>query len=96
MRVILIYLFLIVFSAPLFAGLSITKIAKLPKVMHETSGLALYQKKYLLTHNDSGNKPKLFVLNLNGALIKVITIINAKNVDWEDMTMDNKGNIYMG
>lgn len=45
---------------------------------------------------DSGNKNKLYQLNSSGAIIKSITIANAKNKDWEDLTIDEQGHIYIG
>lgn len=45
--------------------------------------------------NDSGNKPELYGVNTKGKIKKVLTI-QAKNHDWEDLTSDNKGNVYIG
>lgn len=87
--------FLFVITNAFAAKISIKKIAKLPMALHETSGIELYKNKYILSHNDSGNKPELFVFDLNGELIKRIHITNAKNIDWEDMTLDDEGNVYI-
>ena len=73
-----------------------TKIAELPDKMAETSGLVLYDSKYLITHNDGGNKAELFVLSLEGQHLKTIEIEDTKNVDWEDIAQDDKGHIYIG
>ena len=45
---------------------------------------------------DAGNKPNLIGLNANGKPTKTIRINNAKNHDWEDLTSDKQGNIYIG
>lgn len=45
---------------------------------------------------DAGNKPNLIGLNANGKPTKIIRINNAKNHDWEDLTSDKQGNIYIG
>jgi hypothetical protein len=45
---------------------------------------------------DAGNNNHLYGLNLKGQIIKDITIKNAKNTDWEDLTSDAEGNIYIG
>ena len=45
--------------------------------------------------NDGGNKPELFGLNNNGDIVKTLKI-KAKNNDWEDLTTDKNGNIYIG
>ena len=72
------------------------KIANLPKSIYETSGLVLYQNKYLITHNDGGNKSEIYVLNLKGEIKKIIDIDEAKNLDWEDLTVDDVGRLYIG
>lgn len=71
-------------------------IADLPNVLKEASGLAIDKENDIFWMiNDSGNKPILYGLNVNGDIIKEITI-KAKNRDWEDLTLDDKGNIYIG
>ena len=80
----------------LSAQLSMVRIAELPEKMYETSGLVFYQDKYLLTHNDGGNKPEIFVLDLKGNLVKTISLSDTKNNDWEDLTQDDEGRVYIG
>jgi hypothetical protein len=72
------------------------KIGSLPAELKETSGLIYYQNKYLLSHNDGGNPSELFVLNLKGELVKKIEIFDTKNRDWEDITQDHKGRVFIG
>lgn len=45
---------------------------------------------------DAGNDNHLYGLNTKGKIIRDITILNAENTDWEDLTSDHKGNIYIG
>lgn len=73
----------------------IQKIARLPEIVTESSGLIFYNDTLLITHNDSGDKPILYFLNLKGKLIHQVIVNNANNVDWEDITKDDKGNIYI-
>ena len=54
------------------------KIASLPKEVFETSGLVFYQNKYLITHNDGGHKSEIYVLNVDGELVKTINIDDTK------------------
>ena len=61
---------------------------KLPKSVSETSGLESYGD-HLITHNDSGDKPKLYVISSNGKKIIEIKINNIENNDWEDITSDS-------
>ena len=68
----------------------------LPLALTEVSGIETDKNSNLIWMvNDSGNAPVLYGLDLNGNIIKVLNI-NAKNRDWEDLTTDDKGNIYIG
>ncbi len=69
----------------------------LPKKLKEVSGITYFAKNNLLyTLEDSGNKNAIYALNSEGKLDKTITITNATNVDWEDITKDKNDNIYIG
>jgi hypothetical protein len=72
------------------------KICDLERKLYETSGLAFIDNKYIITHNDGGNKSELYVLNLKGELIKSIKVDEAKNYDWEDLALDDQGKLYIG
>ncbi len=50
----------------------------------------------LWTIEDSGNKNNIYGLNLKGNIVKDIDIKNASNIDWEDLTSDKQGNLYIG
>jgi len=95
-KLILILLVFGVFSFRGYAQLDVLKIKSLSHSMNETSGLVFYQNKYLITHNDGGNESELFVLDTLGNLIKKINLIDTRNKDWEDLTQDNKGDLYVG
>ena len=69
----------------------------LPKKLKEVSGITYFpDSKLIYTLEDSGNKNDIYAINPEGELDKTITISNAKNVDWEDITKDKNGNIYIG
>lgn len=72
------------------------KIAKLPDHLKEISGLTFLNDTVLIAHNDSGNDPILYFLNLKGQQIHSVKVENATNKDWEDITIDGKGTIYIG
>lgn len=67
----------------------------LPSSLGESSGAIFFNNK-LITHNDSGGENKLYELDtISGVVTRTVTISNAINVDWEDITHDNL-NIYIG
>ena len=45
---------------------------------------------------DSGNKNNIYGVNADGKIQQTIKIENASNVDWEDLTSDKAGNLYIG
>ncbi len=72
-------------------------LSKLPKSLAETSAAETTDNAAVIwTIEDSGNKNHLYAVNKNGDIVKDIKIDNAKNTDWEDLTSDNQGNIYIG
>ena len=46
-------------------------------------------EKIFITHNDSGDKAKLYVFNPKGRLIKSVRFHDIKNKDWEDIAADD-------
>ena len=63
--------------------------------VNETSGL-LYLNNTLITHNDSATTNQLFDIDTStGAITRTVTITNASNTDWEDLTHDGTY-IYIG
>ncbi|MCI0514973.1 hypothetical protein L0128_17295 [candidate division KSB1 bacterium] len=55
-------------------------------------------------HNDSGDEARIFAINQQGELIQPantleyrgIPIADARNIDWEDITTDDSGNLIIG
>lgn len=47
------------------------------------------------TLNDSGNPPELYAIDRSGKTIGTFPV-NAKNRDWEDLAIDDAGNLYIG
>ncbi|WP_298530747.1 SdiA-regulated domain-containing protein [uncultured Algibacter sp.] len=76
---------------------SLDIIAEIDNDVDESSALEIVKGSDLLwTIEDAGNKNYLFGLNQEGKVQKKIKISNAKNIDWEDLTSDDSGNIYIG
>lgn len=70
-------------------------IQKLPAALSEISGLTFLNDTILVAHNDSGNEPILYFLNLKGDVIHQVEITQAKNKDWEAIACDGKF-LYIG
>lgn len=66
------------------------KLFQLPKSIRETSGLVFYDG-YLWTHNDSGGESALYAIDTStGQIIRKVIVQNARNIDWEDIAIDEK------
>ncbi|WP_265429891.1 hypothetical protein [Chryseobacterium sp. YIM B08800] len=69
----------------------------LPKKLKEVSGIALSQdQKTIWAIEDAGNKNVVYGLSRQGKLVNDVLVENAENNDWEDITKDAAGNIYIG
>ena len=69
----------------------------LPKKLKEVSGIALSQdQKTIWAIEDAGNKNVVYAVDRTGNLIADVVVENAENNDWEDITRDNAGNLYIG
>jgi len=75
---------------------NLTVLTDLPSVLNEVSGTETIAHSDLIWMlNDGGNPNKIYGLNTKGKIKKEI-LINAKNNDWEDLTSDELGNVYIG
>ena len=89
----LFYLALLLFSYPLKSQLKYSY--KLNENLREISGIELINDTLLVAHNDGGNDAFLYFLNLTGNIIHTCKIYNTNNRDWEDITKDNNGFLYI-
>jgi hypothetical protein len=76
-------------------GQSTIRKEKLPKELHEISGLEKLNDSILVAINDGGNSPMIYFLDLQGNILKRTCVSNAVNRDWEDLAMDDKRNLYI-
>lgn len=63
------------------------ELAPLPPELREASGLAVSrtQPGVLWSHNDSGDAPTLYAIDLKGRLLAKVAVANANAIDWEDI-----------
>jgi len=70
-------------------------IEELPDIIAENSGLVWYRDLFW-TFNDSDGSPDLFAFDpQSGRIVQTIRIVNADNIDWEDIAQDEQY-IYIG
>ena len=75
----------------------VSKAIKLPLVVNEGSGLVRSAKDSTFwTLNDGGGKAEIYEINKRGKLLKELLIPNTKNQDWEEITRDEKGHLFIG
>ena len=68
-----------------------------PDKLKEVSAVEITAKSSLIwVCEDSGNKAELYALDAEGKIANTVSIKNADNNDWEDLTSDKDGNIYIG
>ena len=69
--------------------------SRVDKSINETSGLAKIGETYW-THNDSGGEPALYQFDpFSGSIIKKVSVLGAKNYDWEELASDSTY-LYIG
>ncbi|MEC7984585.1 MAG: hypothetical protein VX278_05445 [Myxococcota bacterium] len=61
--------------------------------LNEISGIQVY-KEHLWVHNDSGDRPRVFLLSTNGERERIVNIPSAKAKDWEDITLLREPTIF--
>lgn len=74
--------------------------------IRESSGIAKSRKwpGVFWTHNDSGGRPRIFPMGINGTPLSGrplendsgVKVLGAENKDWEDICADDKGNLIIG
>lgn len=62
--------------------------------VREASGLVIDDDR-MIWHNDSGDGPYLYTTDMAGHLLRIDTL-NARASDYEDLTADSEGRLYVG
>ncbi len=74
----------------------LVQLAPLSKKLNEVSGIEKMNDSDLLwMHNDSGNKSIVYGVTNTGIIQRKVAV-KAANNDWEDITSDEEGNLYIG
>lgn len=92
----LAYSIILLLMLPYSTGLAQPRKIKLPPVLNEVSGLYYAGPDSLWWHNDSGDAPALYLTDSQGRIQKQVVLPALRNVDWEDITADNRGRLYIG
>ncbi|KRD61811.1 hypothetical protein ASE40_09825 [Flavobacterium sp. Root935] len=93
----LVFASLVLLACQQQSGNDLKTLYSLPKKLKEVSGITYFpETSTIYTLEDSGNKNAIYAIDSKGKLEKTITISNAENIDWEDITRDKTGNIYIG
>lgn len=87
---------LMIFSQSTTQYISLRTITEIPPVLKESSGALAISPNAIWSHNDGGNSNHLFCFDTLGNVVRTLQITNATNVDWEDLTSDKTGRIYIG
>ncbi len=75
----------------------LTELYSLPKHLKEVSGIVFSESTNLIwLIEDSGNANAIYAVNNTGKQQRKIILSQTKNVDWEDITKDDQGNLYVG
>ncbi|HDP55467.1 MAG TPA: hypothetical protein ENN24_07315 [Bacteroidetes bacterium] len=75
--------------------LDVQTVAQLPMALYESSGIIVSSPNRVWSHNDSGNSNELFLFDTTGTILRTLTIVNATNIDWEDLAIDTQGRVYI-
>lgn len=92
-----IYSIILVLCWNSFASCQTTRmITSLPAALAENSGMLIGNDNAIWLHNDGGDSAKLYLIDTFGTIQRTILVTNATNVDWEDITYDPQGAVYIG
>jgi hypothetical protein len=96
-----------VFIYPEIEGRKLEAIAQISfDPINESSGIVASRQfeDVYWTHNDSGDEARIFAIRADGSLVKPdwdddyegLILNDAVNIDWEDIALDNQGNLIIG
>lgn len=74
----------------------LTEICTFPTLLKENSGILIDLQGHVWVHNDSGHEPELYKVDTACQVIRTLRVTNAANIDWEDITSDRQGRVFIG
>jgi hypothetical protein len=92
---ILYFILFISCSSKTDSGEKIVTLFDFPKDIREVSGITFHNN-LIWSIQDSGNSNEVFGFDESGKLIEQIEVQDAENIDWEAITSDKHGNLYIG
>ena len=92
---ILYFILFISCSSKTDSGEKIAILFDFPKDISEVSGITFHNN-LIWSIQDSGNSNEVFGFDESGKLIEQIEVQDAENIDWEAITSDKHGNLYIG
>jgi hypothetical protein len=75
---------------------ALTEYFKLPKQLKEVSGIIASKNNTIWALADSGNPNEVYEVDASGAIVTTIELIDVQNNDWEAITSDTDGSLYIG
>jgi hypothetical protein len=68
----------------------------LPPDFVEVSGMCIASPDSIWWHNDGGDRPRLLLSDGRGKVLQRIALPSIQNRDWEDISSDPQGYLYLG
>lgn len=96
MRLLLPIFFFVLTFATSACGQNLRLVTPIPTTLSENSGLLISPQGRLWLHNDSGDSAKLYELDTFGNILKTVLVNGVQAMDWEDITQDPQGRVYVG
>ncbi len=99
MRIFSCYIFLYLISISCIEKTAshdaLEKVMKFPNTMEEISGIT-FTENLIFSIQDSGNSTAIFTFTALGEFVNETKVEAIENIDWEAITSDSNGNLYIG
>lgn len=89
-------IWLLLVCSTVACGQNLRLVTAMPNVLSENSGLLRSPQGRLWLHNDSGDSAKLYEMDTFGVVQRTVLVTGVQAIDWEDITQDPQGRVYVG